>query len=176
MPELARAESHPNQAIAVRYMHIVEPGAGIIELPIPESFAPLTAQQFVATSLLSIGKTLNQIRKMTDVSRGEAVEIERGAQARLGVEAPSALVHQAIRCGILPITIEQDRDLVRGMPASDRYVLKAYAQGVPAERIAGTLGMTVPKFIKYEPILMRKVGAHKRPQAVRHGHELGILD
>jgi len=178
MPELARAPAYSEEVVAGHRFYAVQSGIAAIELPVPDSFSPLSEQEFVVASLLSIGKTLNQIRGSTavELSRGEAVQIEESAQAKLGVKTPSALVHQLIGRGILPIVVNKDWDLIRGLPASDRYALRSYAQGVPVERIADTLGMTVPKFIKYEPVLLRKVGARKRPQAVRYSHELGIID
>jgi DNA-binding CsgD family transcriptional regulator len=174
-PELAVADvaSGIGQVASSRHLHLVDsaPVESLPRTPGPE----LTPRQFRVVSLLSMGKTINHIRKEVPGSRGDIVQVEEEAQAKFGVETPSALINQVIVHGILPIEVETNDELVSQITAPDRYALRSYAAGVPIDRIARSLGMAVREFIKYEPVLQRKVGAKKRPQSVRRGHELGIL-
>jgi DNA-binding CsgD family transcriptional regulator len=174
-PELAVADvvSGIGQIASSRHLHLVDSARAesLPRTPSPE----LTPRQFRVVSLLSMGKTLNQIRERVPGSRDDIVQVEEEAKAKLGVETPSAMINQAIVHGILPIELETNDELVSQITAPDRYTLRSYAAGVSIDRIARSLGMAVREFIKYEPVLQRKVGARKRPQSVRRGHELGIL-
>jgi DNA-binding CsgD family transcriptional regulator len=174
-PELITPEAIPGigQIAVSRHLYLVDqpPAEALPEAPSPD----LTPRQFGVVALLSIGKTINQMRKVVPGSRNDIVQLEKEAQAIFGVETPSALVHQAIVHGSLPIEVKTNDEFTSRVTAPDKYALRSYAAGVPVDRIAKSLGMGVAEFIKYEPVLHRKVGAKKRPESVRRGHELGFL-
>jgi len=174
-PELVTPEviSGIGQIAVSRHLYLVDqpPAEALPEVPSPE----MTPRQFRVLALVSMGKTINQIRRVVPGSRNDIVQLEKEAQAIFGVETPSALVHQAIVHGSLPIKVETNDEFISQVTAPDRYTLRSYAAGVPEDRIAKSLGMGVAEFIKYEPVLHRKVGAKKRPESVRRGHELGFL-
>lgn len=168
LPELAVADfALPiGQVAAARHLKLVEN-------PV---FHELTPDEFTVVSLLSMGKTINyMLREMPGSRRDDIVSIEGAAQVKLGVETPAALVNQAIVRGMLPINARKDPELTSLIGKPEQSAFRSYAAGRPVEKIARSLGMKLNDFIDYEPILLGKVGAKKRPASVRNSHELGIL-
>lgn len=161
---------------ASRYIRLVEDGYQAPDVVAQPPILEIEPQQLMIMGYVAHGRTINQIRKKDpSLSRGDIVGVEEDLQEAFGVRTTSAVVHQMIVRGILPIELVTDESPTRQLTKPDRATIRSYAAGRVPEQIAQNLGMTVRELIDYEKGLHKKIGAWTRPHSVLQGHRLGVL-
>lgn len=148
-----------------------------LELVEPDPYSSeLINEEVAVLSLISKGNTLAQTARQLGIDKGEVESLRGSAMSKYGSGSVTATVNKAIKDGTIPVEVSPDPEVAARLTAVDRRVLELYARGVTNHDLASQIGKHVKVLERYHDGLLERAGAWNRPQLVRRGYELGILD
>ncbi|MEV6492924.1 LuxR C-terminal-related transcriptional regulator [Actinoplanes sp. NPDC051633] len=125
--------------------------------------ASLAAAQWATGDRAGARRTLDQAHEVSDIEQGRPVVVRQLAEldARIGRDA-SRLARSR-------------RELVEDLTDRELAILRALRGPLSAREIGGELHLSINTVKGYTKSLYRKLGVVTRDEAVRHGHDLGLI-
>ncbi|HEX5744388.1 MAG TPA: hypothetical protein VFX84_02980 [Candidatus Saccharimonadales bacterium] len=141
----------------------------------PEAYSSgLVGEEISVLSHISQGNTLGQVAEELGVGKDEVIYWRGNAMSKYRSGSVTATVNEALRDGSIPVEVSPDPETAARLTPLDKRVLELYAKGVTNHDLAGQIGKPVKVVERYHDGLLERIGAWKRPHAMRRMYELGI--